>query len=242
MLSRMSVEFVPAAHVRTVTQRISEARQRAVDRGGTPPAEPGAAYWEALFEANAAEVLAVVPTVTLPAGFVVRYRFFERRGSDLLVRPFVARASTDVAAIRQLIDWHPPPDSVATALAGNPTQDVALLYRHFTFPHTAAGFFEYWLAMQELWASQRWAHAHLIASAVDLNQITSAPGWEVVHPVEAYEPAVVLGDHSARLAVLVESPLGRFQVRLEQIDIGADQSLRYGEPVLVASGPRGYQS
>lgn len=238
----MSVEFVPAAHVTQLTQRITEARQRALDRCGAAPQQPDSVYWEQLFETNAAEVLAVLPAVTLPAGFVVRYRFFGQRGHDLLVRPFVARASTDVASIRQIIDWHPPPDSVATALIGNPTQDVALLYRHFTFPRTAVGVFEYWIAMQELWASQRWAHSHLIASAADLSQITSGEGWDVVHPVEAYEPAVVLNDNAARLAVLIESPLRRFTINLEQIEIAADQSLRYGEPVLVASGPRGYQS
>jgi hypothetical protein len=242
MLCSMSVEFVPAAHVHEVTRRISEARQRALDGSGTPPQEPAAAYWEALFEANAAEVLAVLPAVTLPAGFVVRYRFFEQRGRDLLVRPFVARASTDVETIRQLIDWHPPPDSVATALVGNPTQDVALLYSHFSFPRTAIGVFEYWLAMQELWASQRWAHSHLIACAAELSQITARDGWQVVHPVEAYEPAVVLSDAAARLAVLIESPLRRFEISLHQIEISADQSLRYGESVLVASGPRGYQA
>jgi len=238
----MSVEFVPAAHVRAVARRISEARQRALDGAGAPPQQPDVAYWEALFEANAAAVLAVLPDVTLPAGFVVRYRFFEQRGRDLLVRPFVARASTDIATVRQLIDWHPPPDSLATSLLGNPTQDVALLYRHFSYPHTAVGVFEYWLAMQELWASERWAHSHVIASAADLSQITAGDGWEVLHPVEAYEPAVVRSNGSARLAVLVECPLGRFEISLQQIDIGEDQSLRYGEPVLVASGPRGYQA
>ncbi len=242
MLCAMSVEFVPAAHVREVTQRISEARQRALDRSGAPGQQPDAAYWEPLFEANAAEVLAVLPAVTLPDGFVVRYRFFEQRGHDLLVRPFVARGSTDVESIRELIDWHPPPDSLATALVGNPTQDVALLYRHFSFPHTAIGVFEYWLAMQELWASQRWAHSHLIASVSDLSQITAGDGWEVVHPVEAYEPAIVLSEGSARLAVLIESPLRRFDISLQQIEIAADQSVRYGEAVLVASGPRGYQA
>jgi hypothetical protein len=241
MLGAMSVEFIPAAHVHGLAQRIIEARQRALERCGVAR-QPDPAYWEQLFEANAAEVLAVLPAVTLPTGFVVRYRFFEQRGQDLLVRPFVARSSTDIGTIRQLIDWHPAPDSVATALAGNPTQDVALLYRHFGFPRTAIGVFEYWLAMQEVWASQRWAHAHLIASAVDLSQITSAAGWEVVHPVEAYAPAVVLSDSGARLAVLIESPIRRFTITLEQIEIAADQSLRYGEPVLVASGPRGYQA
>jgi hypothetical protein len=242
MLCGMSVEFVPAAHVREVTRRVSEARQRALDRCGAPPAQPDAGYWEPLFEANAVEVLAVLPAVTLAAGFVVRYRFFEQRGRDLLVRPFVARASTDVAAVRQLIDWHPPPDSVASALVGSPTQDVKLLYCHFAFPRTAIGVFEYWLAMQELWASQRWAHSHLIASAADLSQITAGEGWEVVHPVEAYEPAVVFSDAGARLAVLVQCPLRRFEISLQQIEIAADQSLHYGESVLVASGPRGYQA
>jgi hypothetical protein len=241
MLGAMSVEFIPAAHVHELGQRITEARQRALDRCGTAH-QPDPAYWEQLFETNAAEVLAALPAVTLPTGFVVRYRFFEQCGHDLLVRPFVARSRTDIAGVRSLIDWHPPPDSVATALVGNLTQDVALLYRHFRFPRTASGVFEYWLAMQEVWASQRWAHAHLIASAVDLSQITSGGGWEVVHPVEAYEPAVVLSDNSARLAVLIESPIRRFTITLEQIDIAADQSLRYGEPVLVASGPRGYQA
>ncbi len=241
MLGAMSVEFIPAAHVHALTGRITAARQQALARCGNAK-HPDAAYWERLFETNAAEVLAALPAVTLPSGFVVRYRFFEQRGQDLLVRPFVARSSTDVTGVRHLIDWHPPPDSLATALVGNPTQDVALLYSHFAFPRTATGVFEYWLAMQEVWASQRWAHAHLIASAVDLSQITSGEGWEVVHPVEAYEPAVVLSDTSARLAVLIESPLRRFTITLEQIEIAADQSLRYGEPVLVASGPRGYQA
>lgn len=94
--------------------------------------------------------------------------------------------------------------------------------------------------MQELWASQRWAYSHVLASAGEFSQITANPGWEVKQPVEAYEPAVVRDGRSARLAVLVECPLGHFQVSLEQIDIGTDQSLRYAEPVLVATGPRGY--
>jgi len=119
---------------------------------------------------------------------------------------------------------------------------VALLYRHFSYPHTAVGVFEYWLAMQELWASERWAHSHVIASAGDLSQITAGDGWEVLHPVEVYEPAVVRSNGSARLAVLVECPLRRFEISLQQIEIGEDQSLRYGEAVLVASGPRGYQA
>jgi hypothetical protein len=236
----MSVEFIPAAHVRALTARFHAARQRAAGRWGHAPAATDVRYWERIFETNAAEVLAVLPAVQLAAGFVVRYRFFGEQGHDVLLRPFVARRDTDVGTVRRLLDWHPPPDSITPALAGYPTQDVELLYRHFSYPPTAVGVFEYWLAMQELWASQRWTHSHLIASAEELSQITAAEGWQVVHPVEAYEPAVVRSDGGARLAVLIQSPLGRFQIALQQVEVAADQSLRFAEPILVASGPRGY--
>lgn len=236
----MSVEFIAAAHVRAVMGRIQEARQRAADRCG--PVQPAAdtRYWESLFETNAAEVLGVLPDVALPAGFVVRYHFFGEQGRDLLVRPFVARSGTDVETVRQLLDWHPPPDSLTSTLATYPTQDVELLYRHISFAPTATGFFEYWLAVQEFWASQRWTHSHLIASAAELSQITAGGGWQVIHPVESYEPAVVRDDRAARLAVLIECPLGRFEIRLQQIEIAADHNVRFAEPILVASGPRGY--
>lgn len=236
----MMVEFVPAAHVRAVTTAIAAARQRALDARGVPPSAPPAAYWEETFEANAAAVLAVIPEVHLPSDRCVRYRFFGQRGRDLLVRPFVARTTTDVDRIRQVLDWHPPPDALAAGGAGGPTQDVDLLYRHFSFPDTAIGTFNYWLAMQELWASVRWVHSRVIASADEWSETTGREGWEVVHPVQAFEPAVVRADGGARLAVLVESPLRRFHVTLDQIDIGPEHSLRYSEPVLVASGPRGY--
>lgn len=237
----MSVEFIPAARVRDLVERLQAARQRAVDQCGPPAAGAASAeYWELLFERNAAEVMATVPAVTLPAGFVVRYRFFGMRERDLLVRPFVARAATDVDTVRRLLDWHAPPDSQPAGAAAGYAGDVELLYRHFEFPRTALGYFEYWLVLQELWASQRWAHAHLIASASELSQITGGPGWEVIEPVQVYEPAVVLAGADARLAVLVESPLERFAIHLEQIDIGLDQSIRYAPRVLVASGPKGY--
>ena len=236
----MAVEFIPAAHVRATTERIAAARQRALDRCGTLPRSPDAAHWQALFEANAAEVLAVLPAVRMTPGFVVRYRFFGQRGGDLLVRPFAARATTDVETIRELLDWHPAPDSMAPLEAQRPTQDVDLLYRHWLYPPTPTGVFDYWLAMQEVWASQRWAHSHVLASAEELSQIIAAPGWEVVHPVQACEPAVVLGEGTARLAVLVHCPLKAFEIALQQIEIGAEHALRYGEPVLVATGPRGY--
>ncbi len=235
-----SVEFIPAAHARALTARIEQARQRALDRLGPAPQTRTAAYWQQLFEANAAEVLSELRNVTLSAGFVVRYRFFGERGGDLLTRPFVARSGTDIEVVRQLIDWHPPPDSLPGALSSAPTQDEQLLYRHFSFPRTSPGFFEYWLVMQELWASARWAHSHLIVCAEELSQIVAGDGWEVVHPVETYEPAVVLGDPGARLAVLVQCRLARFSISLQQIDIDAAGCLRYADSILVASGPRGY--
>ena len=235
----MSVEFIPAAHVAEVTRRIQSARQSATASCGPAPREPSAVYWEGLFETNATRVLAEIGSVHLNPGFVVRYRFFGEHGGDLLVRPFVARATTDVDTVRQLIDWHPAPDSVAGSRM-MATQDVELLYRHFDFPRTAVGFFDYWITMQELWASSRWVHSHLITSADELRRITAGDGWEVVHPVQAYEPAIVLTSDSAQLAVLLQSPLRRFAIHLEQIEIGADHAVGYGESVLVASGPRGY--
>ena len=240
MLRGMSVEFVAPEHVRDVMQRISDARQGVLDRFGAPPQDPEPRYWESLFEANAAAALAAVPSVTLPEGYVVRYRFFGQRGRDLLVRPFVARSGTDVEVIRQLIDWHPAPDSLAAGMPAVPSQDAELLYRHFCFAHSAADVFDYWAVMQELWASAQWAHSHVIASAEELSEITAAEGWEVVHPVESYRSAVVPSDGGFRLAVMLQNPLGRFTITLHQIEIRPDQSLHYGEPVLVAAGRRGY--
>ena len=61
-----------------------------------------------------------------------------------------------------------------------------------------------------------------------------------MHPVETYEPAVVLSDAGARLAVMVQNAVERFEITLQQIDIAPDHSLHYDEPILVAAGPRGY--
>ena len=63
--------------------------------------------------------------------------------------------------------------------AGRPrrrAQDVELLYRHFDFERSAAGVFEYWLAIQELWASQRWIHSTVIADAEQLAHAHRRPG------------------------------------------------------------------
>ena len=234
----MHVEHLDAALVRDRRERIAAARRAASlampeSRGDADDA----GYWQELFERTAAAVLAALPEVRLAAGHVVRYRFCGRRGSDLLVRPFVARAGTDVRAVRHVLDWHASPDSgVADAAA----QDVELLYRHFTIAPGAAGAFDYWLAMQELWASQRWIHATVLADAAEFSQLTAAPDWRVERPVERVEPAIVLGGADiAQLAVLVHHPLERHAVVFHRIRITPTQAIEYAESLIVAAGPRG---
>jgi hypothetical protein len=239
----MSPEFIPAAVVRDLATRISAARESASASvpSDSHPAE-SAAYWERTFEANAAAVLATLGRVQLPPGYVVRYRFYGRHGGDLLVRPFVARASTDVDTIRQLIDWHPPPDSVAPSLRSQATRDVDFLYRHFTFERSPLGFFEYWLAMQELWASAAWIHSRIICEADAFSSFTQREGWRVDNTPERFEPVIVADDDGgAQAAVLLYCPLGRESITLQRIQIGSDQTIDLVEAIPVAHGPRGYR-
>jgi hypothetical protein len=237
------LEFIPAAVVHELAARVAAARDDGLAHGpSVPPQAESAAYWEAMFEANAVAVLAALGRVHLAVGYAVRYRFYGRHGGDLLVRPFVARATTDVSAIRALIDWHPPPDTVAPALRTRPTKDVDFLYRHFTFERSARGVFEYWLAMQELWGSARWVHSRIITDAEDFAATTGRPGWSIDQPVERHAPAVVWGDDGgAHLAVLLYCPIGRETVTLQRIEIGADGALAFVDAIIVAQGPRGYR-
>jgi len=238
----MSPEFIPAEVVHDLTARIAAARETATAIASSPshPAE-SAAYWEQTFEVNAASVLAVLGRVHLPPGYIVRYRFYGRHGGDLLVRPFVARSSTDVDTIRQLIDWHPPPDSVAVSLRSQATRDVDFLYRHFTFERSPRGIFEYWLAMQELWASAAWIHSRIIADEDAFLGITQREGWRVDNAPERFEPVIVADDEGgAQAAVLLYSPLGRESILLQRVQIGSDQAITLLETVPVAQGPRGY--
>ena len=235
----MEVQHIEAQFVRAARERIVEARRAASEH--LPEARPDADephYWQAVFEANAAAVLAVLPRVQLAAGHLVRYRSYGRRGSDLLVRPFVTRAGADVSAVLNLLDWHAPPDaSTPTATA---TQDVDLLYRHFQVEQTATGAFEYWLAMQELWASQRWIHSTVLADAAELSQLTALPDWRLERPVERVEPAVIRGGlDGTQLAVLVHCPIERHAVTFHRVRIAADQSIEFADSVIVALGPRG---
>jgi hypothetical protein len=235
----MAVEFVPPTFVHDLIRRIGDARAEAL-RGFErmpAPGDPGEMdYWETVLEANARQVLGALEHTTLEPGMAVRYRFYEMRGGDLRARPFVARPGTDVDGFKRLLDWHPPPDA-AGVVSG---RDAELLYRHFRYQRSPEGVFEYWFALQEIWASSAWAHARVIASADELGRLTSEPEWTVVQMAEHCAPAVAAGEESSHLAVLVYSPVRQQRIALEQITIGADQSIRYGEPVVVATGPRGW--
>lgn len=239
----MQVEHLDPALIRAWREAIVTARRAASQAAPEARAaadDPG--YWQALFEANAAAVLGVLPRVRLAPGHAVRYRFYGRRGGDLLVRPFVTRAGSDVSTMLRLLDWHAPPDARAPAPASG-SQDVELLYRFFSTEPTAAGLFEYWLAMQELWASQRWVHSTVIADATELAQLTSRPDWRVDRPVERVEPAVIRGGpDGAHLAVLIHCPLERHTVTFHRVRITPEQAIEFAESLLVASGPRGLLS
>lgn len=239
----MQVEPVEAALVRALRDRIAAAR-RAVSEA-TPESRRDAddiLYWQDLFERNAAAVLAVLPRVRLAADHAVRYRFYGRRDGDLLVRPFVTRAGTDVSAVLKLLDWHAPPDATAPSGAGA-SQDVELLYRFFTHEDSAAGALEYVLAMQELWASQRWIHSTVLADVDELAQLTGGGDWRIDRPVERVAPTVVRGAaDGTQLAVLVHCPLGRHTVTFHRIRISPEGAIELAESLLVASGPRGLLS
>lgn len=239
-LASMSVQFVSADVVRDLRKRVLDARQKASSdqlEGEVSPERPE--YWQCLFESNAAAVLAALSRVRLKSDYVVRYRFYGRRGGDLLVRPFVARATTDVETFRQILDWHPPPDSVAPSHA--PTdRDVELLYRHFEYEDSTEGRFEYWVAIQEVWASARWVHSTVVADTDELRALTSHGDWEIDHPLERCEPAIVVEGGVARLAVAVLCRLDRQTITLHQVEIYPDQRVEFANAIPIARGPRGY--
>src|SRR5262249_47558641 len=120
------------------------------------------------------------------------------------------------------------------------SRDVELLYRHFEFEPSAAGVFEYWIAMQELWASQRWIHSTIIADADQFAQLTAAADWRTERPVERVEPAVIRDGDASQIAVLLYSPLERHAVTFHRVRVAADHSIEFAESILVAHGPRGY--
>lgn len=236
----MQVEFVPTETVRSVRAAIEGARESMIAPDATP-GDDETGYWESVFEHHAAAVLAALGGVRIEPGHVVRYRYYGRQGRDLLVRPFVAREGTDVEGVRRILDWHPAPDTVVPSRRGAPSADADLLYRHFHFEPTAVGYFRYWAAMQELWASARWIHSRIIADAVEFAEVLRPPGWQVSNPPERFEPAVILEEgRAAQLAILLYCPLDTQSVTLSQVRIDPDRCLHQIESVPVAHGPRGY--
>lgn len=239
----MLVEHVDPALVRVLRDRTATARREASEAAPeTRRDADDAGYWQDLFERNAAAVLAVLPRVRLAAGHAVRYRFYGRRDGDLLVRPFVTRAGSDLSVILKLLDWHAPPDATAPSGVGI-SQDVELLYRYFTHEDSAAGVLEYFLAMQELWASQQWIHSTVLADAGELAELTAGGDWRVDRPVERVEPAVVRGGaDGTHLAVLVHTPLGRHAVTFHRVRVTPEGAIEFAESLVIASGPRGLLS
>jgi len=236
----MVVEHLPPGVVTDLADRVARARRQASEQfPETRQRADDPGYWQDVFEANAAALFAGIERVRLADGHVVRYRFYGRRGADFLVRPFVLRAGADASAMLRLLDWHSPPDSVRPGEAGS-SGDVELLYRHFRHEPTAAGAFEYWVAMQELWASQRWIHSTIIADAEQLAQLTAGPEWQVERPVERVEPAIIREGGASQIAVLMHCPLERHLVTFHRVRITSDQSVEFAESILVAHGPRGY--
>lgn len=240
----MSVELVSPGFVHRLVSRIATARTEALAgfENMPPPGAPDESrYWEGVLEANAALVLRCLDTTRLAPGFAVRYRFYENRNGELRIRPFVTREGTDVSSVKRVLDWHLPPDAQRRSGLLPHDQDASILYEHFSFPRSAEGVFEYWFAMQEIWASSQWAHARVVCDASELSQLSSGEGWRTERSVDQCAPAVVAGEAAvSHLAVLVYSPIGHESVTLEQIEIPADQSIRYGEPLVVATGPKGY--
>jgi hypothetical protein len=156
--------------------------------------------------------------------------------------PFVTRAGSDLTIILKLLDWHSPPDATAPTGAGV-SQDVELLYRFLSYDDSATGAFQYVLAVQELWASQRWIHSTVLADAEELAQLTAGGDWRLERPVERVEPSVVRGGaDGTHLAVLIHNPLSRHTVTFHRIRIAPDRSIEFAESLLVAAGPRGLLS
>jgi hypothetical protein len=236
----MLVEHLAPAVVDDISDRVARARRAASEQfPESRHRADDASYWQEVFEANAAALLAGLERVRLAPGHVVRYRFYGRRGSDFLVRPFVLREGSDPSAMLRVLDWHAPPDSTRATEVGA-GRDAELLYQHFQFEPSAAGVFEYWVAMQELWASHRWIHSAVIADVERFTQLTATPDWKVERPVERVEPAIIREGDASQIAVLVHCPLERHMVMFHRIRIGPDHAIEFAESIVVAHGPRGY--
>ncbi len=237
----MSVETLSSEEVRAALNAVERAHQKVSEEvPGSRSEEDDPQHWQDILEANAAAVLAELDHVALDEGYVVRYRFFERIKSEIRVRPFVARRTTDVELVRAALGWHPPPDSGSAAENLRTNRDAGLLYEHFTFTDSALGVLHYWLAMQEIWASAGWVHTRIVADQNHFAELVAGDDWQIEQSVESYQPVVMRGEQGAHLALLLYSPLERHSIGLQQIEIRPDKSIVFAAPIAVATGPRGY--
>ncbi len=236
----MDLERLDPAAIRSAISAVENAHRSVSQESDEPETDiDDPEHWQGMLEANAAAVLAALDEIRIADGYVVRYRFFERTEGDLKVRPFAARSTTDVTAVRSVLEWHPPPDSgIAAQRPSN--RDAELLYQHFSFEPTAIGVFQYWMAMQEIWASAEWVHTRVVTGREDFAEIVSSGEWQVEQELETHQPAVLRNEDGAHLAVLLYSPLRRHSIVLQQVEIRADKTVAFAAPITVASGPRGY--
>jgi len=226
---RAALAAIERAH-QSVTREVQDSRQGGDD----------ADYWQGILETNAAAVIDSLEHVRLADDYAVRYRFFERRENELRVRPFVARATTDVTAVRAALAWHAPPDSGPVDQRLRANRDADLLYKHFSFADSAIGVFHYWLAMQEVWASADWVHTRVVTDRQHFAEIVGSADWQIEQEVETHAPLVLRRPEGAHLAMLLYSPLHRHSIALQQIEIDAGRGIVFAEPITVAAGPRGY--
>jgi hypothetical protein len=70
--------------------------------------------------------------------------------------------------------------------------------------------------------------------------LTADGAWEIDHSLERCEPAIVVEDHVARLAVVVLCRLEHQTITLHQIEIHPDQRIEFVNAIPIARGPRGY--
>ncbi len=237
----MNVETLTSEEVRAAVAAVQEAHRKVGEEvPGSRHEEDDPAHWQTILEANALAVLGALDHVSIEDGFVVRYRFYERHQNEIRVRPFVARRTTDVELVRAALEWHPPPDSGTAIEKLRANRDAGLLYRHFDFTDSAIGVFQYWLAMQEIWASAAWVHTRVVADREHFAEIVTSGDWQVEQSVESYQPMVVRRGEGAHLALLLYSPLERHSIGLQQVEIRPDKSIVFADPITVAAGPRGY--
>jgi hypothetical protein len=94
--------------------------------------------------------------------------------------------------------------------------------------------------MQELWATAQWIHSRIVVDGSHFAELTAGADWQLEQELETYEPAVIRTNDGAHIAVMMYCPLKRHSIALHRVHIDSDQRVTYGDPIAVATGPRGY--